>query len=394
MRITLLVLVAVGIGVLVGLGRAVAVVGASVARQVVSAPQGFHPTSTVEVPKPPRGTPMPRAEFDREDFDFGTIESGSKVRRAFVVTNTGKAPLTLEAGGTSCGKCTIPQIPQEPIPPGQKAEVVIEYHASTSERTFRQHAILMTNDPLRSEVTLSITGSVAYSLVALPEQVTLTRILTSEQRQAEFKLLAYLSDKFEVLELSFLEPSTAKFFEASHKRLTAQELQVAGAKSGATVMVTIKPGLPLGLFRQTIRVRTNLPEKSSVEIPVQGLVENDMLVIGEGWDGRGGVLVLGAVHSSEGLRRDLQLVLRGEIPKDVQVTVGKADPAWLGAELGKPVADGPRRALVPLTIVVPRGSPPVSRLGNEQTRSAFIYLHTNVPGSKDVRLRVRFAVEP
>lgn len=60
---------------------------------------------------------LARITFDEPEFDFGTVNEGEIVEHTFKFTNTGKVPLTVLRARSSCG-CTIPEWPEEPIPPG------------------------------------------------------------------------------------------------------------------------------------------------------------------------------------------------------------------------------------------------------------------------------------
>ncbi|MCD8310580.1 MAG: DUF1573 domain-containing protein [Prevotellaceae bacterium] len=48
----------------------------------------------------------------------------------FILKNAGKKPLVLDHVSTSCG-CTTVSFTQEPVPPGEKAEVKVAYKATT-----------------------------------------------------------------------------------------------------------------------------------------------------------------------------------------------------------------------------------------------------------------------
>lgn len=64
----------------------------------------------------------------KTDHDFGVIkESAGKVTHAFVVKNTGTAPLVLTRVVASCG-CTTPEYSTEPIAPGQEGRIVVSFN--------------------------------------------------------------------------------------------------------------------------------------------------------------------------------------------------------------------------------------------------------------------------
>ena len=64
--------------------------------------------------------------FEKELYDYGTIDYGSDGSYAFKFTNTGKDPLVITNATGSCG-CTVPKWPKEPILKGQSAYINVTY---------------------------------------------------------------------------------------------------------------------------------------------------------------------------------------------------------------------------------------------------------------------------
>ena len=75
---------------------------------------------------------MPVMTFEASEFDFGTIEQGAPQETTFVFTNTGNAPLIIPNTAASCG-CPVPQAPlNQPIAPGEKGEIKVNFNGSGS----------------------------------------------------------------------------------------------------------------------------------------------------------------------------------------------------------------------------------------------------------------------
>lgn len=70
--------------------------------------------------------PLPVAEFETTDHDFGTIAEGEKVSYTYKIKNTGQAPLIIQNAQPSCG-CTVPSWTKEPIPVGGTGFVTAEF---------------------------------------------------------------------------------------------------------------------------------------------------------------------------------------------------------------------------------------------------------------------------
>lgn len=74
--------------------------------------------------------------FDETSYEFGTVVVGTKIEHNFAFKNTGTEPLLIEDAKSTCG-CTIPDIPLEPIMPGQsnKIHVMFDTKGKVGEQT-------------------------------------------------------------------------------------------------------------------------------------------------------------------------------------------------------------------------------------------------------------------
>ena len=66
--------------------------------------------------------------FEKNVYDFGTINEGELVNYKFKFTNTGKIPLLISNASASCG-CTVPNWPKEPIMPGKGGEIDVTFNS-------------------------------------------------------------------------------------------------------------------------------------------------------------------------------------------------------------------------------------------------------------------------
>lgn len=66
-------------------------------------------------------------EFDKLKHDFGNVGPDSDNITQFVVKNTGDKPLIISDVSASCG-CTMPQKPEDPIPPGKSDVIEVKFH--------------------------------------------------------------------------------------------------------------------------------------------------------------------------------------------------------------------------------------------------------------------------
>lgn len=83
--------------------------------------------------------------FENLVFDFGKITQGEKREFTFKFTNTGEAPLILSSVKPSCG-CTITKDwPKDPILPGGKGEIEVEFNSETKKGVQSKSITLIAN---------------------------------------------------------------------------------------------------------------------------------------------------------------------------------------------------------------------------------------------------------
>ena len=72
---------------------------------------------------------FPILTFEKQEHDFGTVHEGEVVEYSFKFKNTGTAPLLIESASASCG-CTIPEVPKEPIKPGEDGYMKVSFNST------------------------------------------------------------------------------------------------------------------------------------------------------------------------------------------------------------------------------------------------------------------------
>jgi hypothetical protein len=328
---------------------------------------------------------------------FGSVERDTKVRHEFQFTNMGKAPLTLKPGGTSCSSCTIAEISKSVVAPGETVSVLVEYQTNYYKPQFRQTATILTNDPEHPRIELTITGNLTANFWFVPSTFDFSRVSATETKTVEMTVYSRLSDSVRVVKHELMSSESAAYFDVRAEVIAADQLNEPDAKGGSRVLATLKPGLPLGPIRQTIRLElelTGMSEKPVVETRVEGIIDSDISIIGKGWNADAGKLSIGAIKSAAGAKRELFVLLRGPHRHGVTIKPEKIDPEWLKVTLGEPTdLKSGTVTQIPLTIEIPAGTPPTNHLGSGQGKFAEILLETTHPDVKQIPLRVQFMVE-
>ncbi len=337
-----------------------------------------------------------KAQFSELEFDFGAMDISAEGSHAFRITNVGKGPLQIEAGDTSCG-CTLSEIEHTELAPGQATEVTVTWRADGKIGPYRHTATVLTSDPEQSRVTLTVSGRITQAVRVVPQELAFGQLAVGEAAGGEVELFCHLDEPLEVVNWEFSEPEEAQFFDVTIEPLDEAAIESdPDAKSGVRVRVALKPGLPQGAFRQTIRLKTNLDEVPEVAVPVRGNLAGDISIvaIGSGWEADHNMLMLGTVRAAAGVRRQFLLVVRGPHRDSVAFEPVRVFPDWLEVEVGKASQIGGGTVTqTPLWIAIPQGAPPAVHLGSEQGEMGEVRLKTNHPKTPELRIRLRFAVE-
>lgn len=337
-----------------------------------------------------------KAQFSELEFDFGTMDINAEGRHEFLITNVGEGPLRIQSGETSCG-CTLSAIEREYLAPGDSTEATLVWHADGRVGPYRHTATILTSDPEQPRVTLTVSGRITQAIRVVPQQLDWGQLAVGEAADGEVLLYCNLDTPLEVLSWEFLETEEAPFFQVDVEPLSGEQLaSEPDAQSGARVTVRLKPGLPQGPFRQTIRLTTNLDEVPELAVPVRGTLAGDisLVAIGPGWEADHNLLSLGTVDSVAGVRRQILLIVRGPYRNEIVFEPAHVFPNWLEVTLGETSQIGSGAVTqTPLWIAIPQGAPPAAHLGSEQGKLAEVRLKTNHPKIPTLRIRLRFAVE-
>ena len=98
-----------------------------------------------------------KIKLEENLIDYGEVEYDSDGKRTFKFTNIGEAPLVFNRISSSCG-CTVPKKPDQPIKPGESAEIEVEY--DTKRIGVFIKAISVSSNAINSNVVLRIKGEV------------------------------------------------------------------------------------------------------------------------------------------------------------------------------------------------------------------------------------------
>lgn len=111
-------------------------------------------TSAIETDQTSNKEPI--ISFDKKTWDFGTIIDGEVVEHTFRFTNTGTSDLVISSASASCG-CTIPNWPKEPIAPGEKGEIKVEFNSNgKKDMVTKDINILANTNPVKTILQIKV----------------------------------------------------------------------------------------------------------------------------------------------------------------------------------------------------------------------------------------------
>lgn len=371
-------------------------VGASLAYIQVHGEGGVPPRSIVREPEG-HDKSASQVVVDGPDYDFGQMQRGTRKSHEYIFHNNGAAPLMLQAGATSC-KCTLSQVPDDPIPPGGTAKVRLEWRALVTPGPFRQTAEIKTSDPHNPRVVLTVSGTVTEASGVSPQDAVFGKIRHGEEKSASIYVMSNIDSNLQVSDPEFSDPEAAKHFSVEIQPVDpATRLPMKDVKSAVRVQITTKPDMPLGRFDQWVSLKTNLPDREKLEIPITGRVVGSVSISGRNWNEDQGVLRLGTVKSSEGVKAKLNIIARDEVAAELAAgatfEVVSCDPPELKVTVGKSERLRDDMVATPVTIEVPPGTPPMVRLGTSQGDDGRIVLKSTLPKALQLTINVRFTVQ-
>ncbi len=343
------------------------------------------------------GSLEPRVAVESAFHDFGTVDRAGTSRHAFRISNRGSGILRLKAGKTSCSACTIADLDRNELANGETAHVVIEYTPGPMTHNFRQTATVLTNDLQQPRIELTVMGKISDKLFSDPYVANFGNVPAGQNATAEVRLLYYLQGELRVLDHEFIGETHAENFSLEAKPLEAAKLADSEASSGVLLVLTLKPGLPLGSFRQTIRLTLDTGENTpSFEYKqgVVGTIVSEISIVGAGWRTRDGVLDLGTFSRDRGVKKSVRILVRGEDRKRIKLGTLRVEPPQTRVTLGElaPLNDSVEQIV--LDIEIPPGVPPMVYNGSPQSPFGEIVLGVrDYPHVEDVKLRLKLTAE-
>ncbi len=349
------------------------------------------PPATPEVrPEPSEKGPWPKVVAEEREFKFGRMVVGSKRDHVFIIRNEGEADLELLEGEPTC-KCTVFQLNSRTVPPGESAELKVQWHGKFKDPNFQHGGRIYTNDPNSKELGIRVVGIVDTAFDVMPADTwNLPAVTTDGKSSMEGYVLSRVFDDFEVTSVECNSP----YFEASVAKLTPEQIdEIAvreGVLSGYTVAVSVVPDIPPGLAEATLELQTNKADEA-MTIDLRARKEGPIRIVpmpGMTWSAEKNGLGLGRFRADKGRKASLILMVdHTEFDETLEFTSVDCDPGFVKVELDSSKATSGTKRRYQLNIEIPPGIPAMTRTRDEPAR---VNIQTNHPSGQSIDIKLAF----
>ncbi len=136
------------------------------------------------------------------------------------------------------------------------------------------------------------------------ESITFNTVSNDESHTQKLAVFSVDRPDMKITRLSNSRPA---FFVASQVPLSPEECKHLKVKAGHTVILQMKPGMPIGRFADDLVIHTDHPRKPQITVPISGNVTGPISIIPDR------VRIQNA-SSSQGAVRDVAIIVRGGTP--------------------------------------------------------------------------------
>ncbi len=263
--------------------------------------------------------------FPDAAHDFGTVARGSKIKHSFRLVNTTNAAIHIAGWTTKCG-CTDVKVGARDIPPGTQTfvEATID---TTKFQGYKASGLTLNFDrPGPASKDLNLTCFIRGDVTLSPGSV-------------DFGQVGRSAGGTQVLELNYAG-GTANWgvtkIQTLTDLLTVRLEEVPGTRSGGSVRyrlnAVLKPGAPVGYFKEEITLQTNDSSAPSIPISVSANVQGAVVLTPS-------ILTLGSIKAGQVVKREILVrgakpfVIKKGVSKDELLTI--ENPSTAAAPLQK-----------------------------------------------------------
>lgn len=110
----------------------------------------------------------PQIQFDKEQLDFGKVQSGKPINASFTFKNNGDTTLQITGVRPGCG-CTKADAAKKTLEPGESSTVDAVFNSTGYHGPISKSVYVTTNDPAHASLTLYISADIVTVAKLSPE---------------------------------------------------------------------------------------------------------------------------------------------------------------------------------------------------------------------------------
>lgn len=334
-----------------------------------------------------------------QEYNFGTAQIGEEGSHVFEIRNDGKSPLTLvpvnldESG-------VVARVEGSPVAPGETAGLIVDWTINYYEENYLQNVGVETNDPELGMLSLRLMGNVPPSVRQQRSRLGFRNVRASEGFESYFDVYAYFDDDLEVISHEWLKPETESFMEVRYETLPPDHKSLKDqddVQSAVRIWVRALPGMPAGVLREAITVKTNKETRRPIQVGVLADVRGAFAVeAGQGLEYNSEINVVDMGRISRLSKKDATLnvsVNLTEIEGDeVTLKVEQIDPAGvLQVDVGEARKVG-KGMVIPVRLMLQGNGQSISRMGPGEDLLGRVRLVAEETKDQCVEFFVKFAI--
>ena len=334
----------------------------------------------------PKSGPFGKAEIDEMEYQFGTKQVGASDEHTFTIKNAGEGPLEFKLGKPTC-QCTLGEVTKEgPLAPGESVSILVKWNMKSEMEKFRQMVPVYTTDPERRTIELSVTGVVDSPIHLIPEGYwDVGNILHTQPTTGNGVVVSTVLDAFELTEI----PRENSRVKLTIEPMGPEILKEKSFKSGYRVTVEVPPDVPVGMFRESIKLKVIADGTEVIrEVSVTGKRTGPIDVrgnVGAGFNTTSNRLIFSDFPATAGKTAKLTFYVKGMTEDLALKAIEPADAPFKIRFLDAVTAVGNSKGF-PLEVVIPPGPPGKHR----EDDAVVVVLKLNHPEVPDFKLLIDY----
>lgn len=247
------------------------------------------------------GTEPGNPDIDFEEFfhDFGQADQMAQVYHTFRFRNTGDVPLVILHIRKSC-KCTATMLSNKEVLAGGEGYIRLSFNTGRSRGRRTETVVIHSNDADEPYIFLSITGIVKPSVLVVPDQLRIGRVLSTDIISQTIEVISADEVEMKILRLEtssdLIEAKIISENQKSHKR--------------AVISVNFSSKMPIGKIEEKLTIYTDSKKAPKIEVPIKGIIVGEIKVLPE-------LLFFGIIKRGKAESRKVEISKEGK--KDLEI---------------------------------------------------------------------------